>query len=325
MESRQIRNLIAEELLLAGIKDCCKYAFLSGAIRGAGELSFNLKGFSLEFRHLNITFVQLLAQIINSLYSENYAVEELKLQSGYLSGDFFTLYVPIDVATDLLEKCGIVKNSCEIISDIPSFLIKNYCCNKAYLRGLYLACGYLKVPEGIDNFSLISTKGGYQVSLKLNSSLVKEAVKDLIIKVAKIPNNSVGERKNSNVIYLKNSDAICNFFTAIGSNKGVLEIYKIITERKMKNDINRANNFDLANIDKRVATGEKQIAAIKRLDEAFGIDNLPEDLYKLAVLRLNNPDAGLTELGQMSNPPVGKSCINHRLRKIMELSEKKDI
>lgn len=322
MESRQIRSLITEELLSAGLKDCCKYSLISGAIRGAGELSFNMKGFSLEFRHLNADFIKLLAKIINNLYNENFPVEELKLQSGYLSGDFYTLYVPVDVAKDLLDKCGIVKNGCEILSDIPIYLVKNPCCRKAYLRGLYLACGYLKVPEGIDDFSLSSTKGGYQVSLKLNSSLVKESVKDLIIKVAKIPNKSVGERKNSNVLYLKNSDAICNFFTAIGSNKGVLEIYQIITERKMKNDINRANNFDLANIDKRVATGEKQIAAINRLDETLGLSNLPEELYKLAILRLNNPDAGLTELGQISNPPVSKSCINHRLRKLMELSEK---
>ncbi len=322
MESRQIRSLITEELISAGIKDCCYYAFLSGAIRGAGELSFNMKGFSLEFRHLNAAFVNLLAKIINNLYKENLIVEELKLQSGYLSGDFFTLYVPIEISKDLLDKCGIVKDGCEILSDIPSSLIKNTCCKRSYLRGLYLACGYLKVPEGIDNFSLNSTKGGYQVSLKLNSALVKNSVKELIIKVAKISAKTVGERKNSNVLYLKNSDAICNFFTAIGSNKGVLEIYQIITERKMKNDVNRANNFDLANIDKRVAAGEKQIASIKRLEETVGLDNLPAELQKLAVLRLNNPDLGLVELGQISNPPVSKSCINHRLRKLMELSEK---
>lgn len=322
MESRKIRSLIESELLEPTIKECCKIAFLSGAIRGAGELNFTMKGFSLEFRHLNKVFIDTVAKIINGLYDENLSIELINLKSGYLSGEFFTLYVPVNIAKDLLEKCNIIVDDSNIINSIPNIMVKNICCKKAYLKGLYLACGYLKLPESIDNFELNNTRCGYELSFKLNSYLVKDDIKSLITKVAKVNAKSVCLRKNTNIIYIKNSEAICNFFTAIGSNKGVLEIYQIITERRMKNDINRANNFDLANIDKSVETGGKQIDAINKLDEEIGLENLPDAIRKLAYLRLANPDASLVYLAEISDPPVTKSCINHRLRKLMELANK---
>ena len=322
MESQQIRSLIESELIVISAKDCCKIAFISGAIRGSAQLNFTPKGFSLEFRNLNKTFVELVAGMLCSIYGENLPVEKINLKSGYMSGEFFTLYVPAFIASDLLDKCGIVSGGNNIISNIPSEMIKSSCCKKSYLRGLYLGCGYLKVPQSIDNFELNSTKSGYELSFKLNSSLVKEDIKVLISKVAKITERSVGLRKNSNIIYIKNSQVICNFFTAIGSNRGVLEIYQIMTERKMKNDINRANNFDLANIDKSLATGEKQIRAINIIDRAVGLDSLPEELKTLAYLRLANPDASLTHLAEISEPALTKSGINHRFRRIMDIASK---
>lgn len=321
MESRLIRSLIESELIDISIKDCCKIAFISGAIRGSAQLNFTPKGFSLEFRNLNKIFVELIASMVSDIYKETLPVEKINLKSGYISGEFFTLYVPAFIAGDLLDRCGIISGGNDIVSTIPSAVVKNSCCKKSYLRGLYLGCGYLKVPQSIDNFELNSTKSGYELSFKLNSSLVKEDIKSLISKVAKIGTKSVGLRKNCNIIYIKKSEAICNFFAAIGSNNGVLQIYQIMTERKMKNDINRANNFDLANIDKSLATGEKQIKAINKIESAEGLDSLPEELRTLAYLRLANPDASLTHLAEISNPPLSKSGINHRFRRIMEIAE----
>ena len=101
-----------------------------------------------------------------------------------------------------------------------------------------------------------------------------------------------------------------------------MSLQEIVLERQMKNNINRANNFDLANIDKSVNASEKQINDIKYIDGKIGIDSLPPALAETCRMRLAYPDVGLEALGALFEPPISKSCINHRMRKLASIATK---
>lgn len=318
--SRAIYEEIKSELICYEEKSCCEYAFISGAIRGAGELNFTMKGFSLTFRHTEQGLMDKIRDMVNRLYLENLTTEKTYIDMGYAKGDFYTLSIPVEIAAELLEKCGVVRNRCELIDVLPTELTGRICCKKAYLRGLFLSCGYLAVPEEISDWHGGKTKSGYSLEFNLNSDIVIKSVIRLIIKAAKLEEKSVLTRKKGSVVYIKNAEAIVAVLTAMGSAVGVLKFHEIMAERQMKNDVNRANNFDLANIDKALSASEKQISDIEKLDREIGIDNLPFALAETCRMRLAYPDAGLAELGSKFTPPIGKSCINHRMRKLAAMA-----
>lgn len=318
--SKKVFDEVRKELLSLDISDCCVRAFLSGAIRGAGELSFTFKGFALTFRHDDREFVAKLADLINAMYNESFSVEETYIDMAIKKGTTFVLSIPAETAVGLLEECEIVRSRCELVTTLPRTLIGKKCCGKAYLAGLFLSCGYLGVPDQIDVWRGGKSRCGYSLEYKLNSDIVLEPIKRLIEKTAYIEPDSVFTRKRGSIIYVKSAEAITKLLVATGSTAGALALQEIVLERQMKNDVNRANNFDLANIDKALSASEKQIDDIKYIDAKIGIDSLPPALAETCKMRLANPYVGLEALGKMFEPPVSKSCINHRMRKLASLA-----
>lgn len=318
--SRQIYEGIKSEFADCAEKDCCAYAFLSGAIRGAGELGFTLKGFALAFRHQDGGFICKVARLAGEVCGEELTPERAYIDMGYARGEFYVLSVPAESAAELLEKCAIVRNRCELVDALPDELVGKKCCKRAFLRGLFLACGYLRVPAEISDWHGGKTRSGYALEFNMNSDIVLGDVVKLLSRLARLEEGKVLLRKKGSVVYIKNADAIGAVLAAMGSGGGALALHEIMAERQMKNDVNRANNFDLANIDKSLASCEKQTADIKIIDRIIGIDNLPHALAETCLKRLAHPDAGLAELGSKFDPPVGKSCINHRMRKIAEIA-----
>ena len=122
------------------------------------------------------------------------------------------------------------------------------------------------------------------------------------------------------VTYFKQSEAIEDFFTTIGASASAMEIMSAKVEKDMRNAINRRVNCDSANADKIVSAAQAQLDKIRQLDREIGLDNLPRDLAEIALLRVANPEASLSDLAMLSDPPVTKSCVNHRLRKLMSYS-----
>ena len=120
----------------------------------------------------------------------------------------------------------------------------------------------------------------------------------------------------------KRADAISDFLTTIGASSSAMGILTAKIEREMRNTVTRQINCDSANADKTVAAAQEQIEAIRHYGRVYGLETLPEALYDTALLRITNPEASLADLARLSLPPVTKSCLNHRLKKIMELAEK---
>lgn len=296
-------------------------AFLSGVIRGLGELEFTLKGFALSFRAPDEALIQKVTSMVNELLDEEFGYYRTYVDAVLSKGYFYVLNIPAESAGKLLERCAIVKNKVELIDSLPDEL---FCGEedgrRAYLRGLFLACGYLGLPEEINEWVNVRTKGGYSLEFNLNSTIVAEPIRALVCQEAQLPDSVVRIRPRVSVVYVRNAEAVEAILVAMGSMTGALVVNEIMLERQVKNDINRANNFDLANIDKTVRACEKQIVDISLIADTVGIASLPETLQKTCELRLAYPDIGIEELGKKFDPPVGKSCVNHRLRKIAEIA-----
>ena len=129
----------------------------------------------------------------------------------------------------------------------------------------------------------------------------------------------VGRKKNC-IVYLKEGASIVDFLNVIGAHVALMEFENVRILKEMRNSINRQVNCETANIKKTVSAASRQTADIQYIHDTIGIGNLSENLSQIAKLRLENPEVTLKELGEMLEPPIGKSGVNHRLRKLSEIA-----
>ena len=132
------------------------------------------------------------------------------------------------------------------------------------------------------------------------------------------------ERKGSSVLYFKQSDAIEDFLTTIGAPVSAMTVMQAKIEKDWRNDANRKTNCDSANVDKTVSAAQEQLAALRRLEQAGRLESLPEKLRETARLRRAHPEATLSELAELHQPPLSKSAINHRMRKLLSLASQEE-
>ena len=181
---------------------------------------------------------------------------------------------------------------------------------KWLIKGTYLGSGSINNPEKKYHLEI-----GFKE--KKNAEEIKEYLKKYDIK------SNVLEKNNQYSIYLKDSEEISKFLALIGANKSVLKFEEIRVQREMNNKINRIVNCETANLNKTINASIEQIEAIKKLKKNKEFEQLDEPLKEIAELRLKNPNANLVELGKMLKQPVGKSGVNYRLKKIMEIANEK--
>ena len=129
------------------------------------------------------------------------------------------------------------------------------------------------------------------------------------------------KRKKDYVVYMKESESIVDFLNIIGAHVALMEFENVRILKEMRSNANRIVNCDTANLEKTVGAAGKYIEAINKIINKSGIRNLPENLIETAVLRLDNPDLSLEELGEIHSPSVSKSCVYHRLKKIIQIAE----
>lgn len=186
--------------------------------------------------------------------------------------------------------------------------LESRCCRRAYLRGAFLGGGSVNAPEGTYHLEIITRD-------HLHSQIICKTMETFEL----YP--KVSERKQYKVIYLKESDQIVQFLNVVGAHRALLEFENTRVVKDLRNHVNRLVNCETANLTKTVETGVRQVGMIRLIDEKVGLEKLPRPLREIARLRLEFPDASLKELGQMLDPPVGKSGANHRLRKLEEMAQ----
>lgn len=191
---------------------------------------------------------------------------------------------------------------------LPFELIESDDSKRAYIKGSFMGFGSISDPEKSYHAEFVSNK-------EEQSNGISEILQGYGI------NSRTIYRKNYYVTYIKESEQISDLLALMGANNAVLEFENIRAVKETRNQINRVINCETANLDKIVDTSMRQINSIKVLKKYKAIDKLPENLRELAYLRLKNSNSSLKELGEMLKPPLGKSGINHRLKKIEEIAE----
>ena len=183
------------------------------------------------------------------------------------------------------------------------------CCNAAFLRGAFLSCGTCSDPNKSYHIEFIAP---YRtVSLDLLKILTDYGL-----------NAKHMLRRGINVIYIKDSTSIEELLTLMGAQMAAMEIMNIKIYKDVRNLTNRRNNFENANLTRTVYASYDQVESIQKLKDDGVFATLTEDLKMIAELRLNNPDSSLREIGDMCDPPLSRSAVNYRLKRLMDIAEK---
>ena len=178
----------------------------------------------------------------------------------------------------------------------------------SFLRGAFLAGGSITDPDKRFHCELVTSH--YNVSRECYT---------ILLDLGFVPKDTM--RGGNSVIYFKQADVIAELLSTLGATNGGMQVVAAKIEKSMSNSVNRKLNCDFANADKVVAAAQEQLNAIKKVDREVGIENLPEGLQQAAFLRIANPDMSLADLAVLSDPPVTKSCLNHRLNKLMAMEK----
>lgn len=187
-------------------------------------------------------------------------------------------------------------------------LLEEECCRASFLRGAFLAGGSVTDPQK-----------RYHLELATSHVQAGREVEALLRDMGFEPKNVM--RQGSFVTYFKSSEHIADLLTLIGAPGRALEIVSAKIEKEMRNTVNRRVNCDAANLDKTVMAAYEQVEAFTRLTESGAIGELPVKLQEVAVARLLQPELTLSELAATFDPPLTKSCLNHRIRKLMEIAK----
>lgn len=187
-------------------------------------------------------------------------------------------------------------------------LIKNSCCKRAYLRGCYMAVGSMSDPYKSYHLELVC-------GLQAQAEQLLKILHDFSLDAKMII------RKKYYVVYMKEGENIADFLNITEAHKALMEFENTRIYKGMRNMVNRKVNCEAANITKTVNAATRQVEDIRLIREKMGLEGLPDPLRQMAYVRLENPQASLGELGKLLDPPVGKSGVNHRLRKLGELAK----
>ncbi len=192
---------------------------------------------------------------------------------------------------------------------VNSLLIKHSCCARAWLRGAFLSVGSMSDPRKSYHLEFVCDE-------KAQAAQLREVLSEFQIEARIIG------RKKYQVVYLKEGEGIVELLNVMGAHVSLMELENMRILKEMRNSINRRVNCETANISKTVTAAGRQIEDILLIRDRYGFENLPDNLRQMAEVRLEYPDAALKELGGYLEPVVGKSGVNHRLRRLSEIADK---
>lgn len=187
-------------------------------------------------------------------------------------------------------------------------LVQRICCKRAFIRGAFMAAGSISDPNKSYHFEIVCHTMEQAMQLQqLMGSFDADA--------------KIVERKERFVLYLKEGSQIVDMLNVMEAYVALMQLENVRILKEMRNSVNRKVNCETANINKTVNAAVKQLEDIRKIQSVIGFDDLPGPLAEMAQVRLEHPEATLKELGTFLDPPVGKSGVNHRLRKLAEMAE----
>lgn len=286
-------------------------AQLSAIMKVSGTLAFSGRQISFKITTENPAS----ARFIFTLLKDHFDIHSklmVKKGNSLKKNNIYMVLITEDMGIkDLLKKTGILREIDGIMSldySIDKDLISTEETCRAYIRGAFLGGASISNPEKT-----------YHLEFVTHSLEYAEDLSKLINKFGL--NSKVIQRKNSYIVYLKEGEQIVDLLNIIGAHSALLELENIRIMKEMRNNVNRLVNCETANLSKTVNAAVRQVESIRLIEREIGLQRLPKNLREIAELRLNYPDESLKELGEMLDPIVGKSGVNHRLRKIEKIAD----
>lgn len=287
------------ELCKHGVsKHCCAVAESYGALL-----------YCNTFRHNEIKFVTASREFsarLPKLFKKAFNLEFDRIADGGTGGKGILQITDRAKLTKVFSTFGMDIDNTPV-HHVNLAVLEEPCCRVSFVRGAFLAGGSVTDPEKRYHLEFVTSH--YNVSRETYA---------LMLELGFSPKETT--RSGNHVLYFKKADAISDVLSTIGATNAGMGILNAKIEKSMSNTVNRKLNCDFANADKVVAAAQEQMDAIRKLEQTVGIFNLPEPLQQAAFLRIANPDASLADLALLSDPKVTKSCLNHRMKKLVALA-----
>ncbi len=281
--SHEVKEELAKHI---GSARHCQMAELAAILNFTGQLGRDKSGgFTIGFQTENETVVRKGFTLLKKTFNieTDAVIDEAKIQEIY-------------------HKFG------DLNQPVSPLLIKNSCCQRAFLRGTFLSIGSMSAPEKGYHLEFVCTNE--EKAKQLQEIMLNFEIESKIVK-----------RKKYFVVYMKEGKAIVELLNVMEAHIALMNLENLRILKEVRNTVNRRVNCEAANITKTVEAAGKQIEDILLIKEKMGLSNLPVNLKQIAELRLENPEMPLKELGEELEPPVGKSGVNHRLRKLSEIAK----
>ena len=286
----------------------------------SGKIKEELAQHYAKARHCNLAELSALVHMSGSFEKDGYGSCILKLHTendGVARKCFTLLGKTFNISTDIAIRRNTAKGSCsyyirakgEELLAVENVIVQAVCCKRAYIRGAFIASGSMSDPDKSYHFEIVcgTLKQAEYLRNMINSF-------EMDAKIVK--------RKKSYVVYLKEGSQIVDVLNIMEAHVALLELENVRIMKEMRNTVNRKVNCETANINKTVSASVRQMEDIIYIRDNIGFDKLPDGLKDVALTRLKYPDATLKELGGLLENPIGKSGVNHRLRKLSQIAEK---
>lgn len=300
---------VKEELArVEATRPCCAHAELSALIRVEGTLHFTGGGnMRLEIATETAPVARKIIKLLRAAFDLK---TELTVRRSVLhrSNNYLITVLSQPGLQPALVELGIVDRSHAPLYELPRSLVKKDCCAIAYLRGVFLGGGFVADPHGDFHFELTAE--------------TETIAHELVALMARFYIHArVTSRRGLYTVYLKGAEPIVNFLALVGAHRALLRTEDVRIVKEMRNDVNRLVNAETANLQKTAAAAVGQVAAVRAIERARGLESLPPALREIAALRLEHPEVSLRELGELADPPLSKSAVYHRIRRLEELAE----
>lgn len=293
-------------------KDCnnprhCCIAETAAIISMCGKVIFDEKDrVRIEIHTENVTVARKYFTLLKKTYNINTDISIRHSSSLNKSRSYILSVNDDETARKILMTCRLMKPFGVIEEDFSisdSLIIQRECCKRAFIRGAFLASGSVSDPVKTYHFEIVC----------LSEAKAKQL--QTIMETFNI-NARVIKRRKYFVVYVKDSSQVVDLLNIMGAYNALMDMENVRIVKDMRNNVNRKVNCETANINKTVSAAVKQIEDIRFIQMSSAFDELPESLQEMAELRVRYPEATLAELGQLLDTPVGKSGVNHRLKKI---------
>ncbi|MCB7304492.1 DNA-binding protein WhiA [Bariatricus massiliensis] len=289
----------------------CQIAEIAAIISMCGAVCIDVRGrYSLKIHTENLAVARKCFTLLKKTFNIR---TDIAVRTNRAKGSvvYYVIVKNHEEAIRILQAVKLIDRHGEVMEELSvvrNLVIQQSCCKRAFLRGAFLAAGSMSDPQKSYHFEIVCEAEPKAVQIqKIMQSFRLDA--------------KIVLRKRSYVVYLKEGAQIVDALNVMEAHLALMELENIRILKDMRNTVNRKVNCETANINKTVSAAVKQMEDIKFIQETTGLEKLPDGLKDMALTRLTYPEATLKELGSLLNPPVGKSGVNHRLRKLSEMAE----